>query len=55
MIQLALSQTGIPTVVTYAQHSDAEICSWSDLHTSIGYYGNIALDVFVVRARLLPT
>lgn len=49
MIQLGLNQAGIATTATYAQHSDAEVCSWSDLHTSIGYYGNIAPDVFVAR------
>lgn len=49
MVQLALSSSGVPTVVTYAQHKGGEVCSWSDVQTSIGYYGNVAPDVFVAR------
>jgi Tol biopolymer transport system component len=47
MIQIGLDESGLPELATYAQHSSGESCSWSDLESSIGYYGNLAPDVFV--------
>ncbi len=47
MIQIGLNESGLPELATYAQHSSGESCSWSDLESSIGYYGNLAPDVFV--------
>lgn len=47
MIQIGLNESGLPELATYAQHSSGESCSWSDLGTSIGFYGNLAPDVFV--------
>lgn len=47
MIQIGVNESGLPDLATYAQHSGAESCSWTELRTSIGYYGNLAPDVFV--------
>jgi len=49
MIQLGLLKSGEPTSVTYAQHKTAETCLWGDVQESVGYYGNIAPDVYVAR------
>jgi hypothetical protein len=47
MIQIGLNESGQPELATYAQHGGGESCSWDDLGTSIGFYGNLAPDVFV--------
>jgi hypothetical protein len=47
MIQIGLNESGLPELATYAQHSSGESCSWDDLDTSIGFYGNLAPDVYV--------
>ena len=45
--RIGLNESGLPELATYAQHSSGEACSWSELESSIGYYGNLAPDVFV--------
>ncbi len=47
MIQIALNEFGQPELATYAQHGGGESCEWDELETSIGFYGNLAPDVYV--------
>ena len=47
MVQIGLNEDGLPELATYAEHSGGESCTFGELPTSIGYYGNLAPDVFV--------
>ncbi|HEY2335405.1 MAG TPA: hypothetical protein VGH58_10410, partial [Solirubrobacterales bacterium] len=47
MVQIGLNEDGLPELATYAEHSSGESCTFAKLPTSIGYYGNLAPDVFV--------
>jgi hypothetical protein len=47
MIQIGLNEDALPELATYAEHSGGESCTFDELPTSIGYYGNLAPDVWV--------